>query len=232
MSPTPKTAGHVQSLPYFIFASRWLQLPLYLGLIVAQGVYVFQFWVELVHLVEAAFGNQTALATLVKSGDFRQDLFYRLNVFPIHLPPLRERREDIPLLAAFFLEQQLRRYRKPVTGFEPSALDALNNHSWPGNVRQLRNNVERLMILTHTDPDQEVTSEMLPTEVAMLSDTADEAELAARLRKASPSATPNARLVAIADAMLGRDGRMREAIAGIGRGADAFEGTPFRLTWD
>lgn len=60
----------------------------------------------------------------------------------------------------------------------------------------------------------------------------DEAELAARLRKASPSATPNARLVAIADAMLGRDGRMREAIAGIGRGADAFEGTPFRLKWD
>ncbi len=60
----------------------------------------------------------------------------------------------------------------------------------------------------------------------------DEAELAARLRHAAPSATPNARLVAIADAMLGRDGRMREAIAGIGRGAEAFEGTPFALKWD
>lgn len=60
----------------------------------------------------------------------------------------------------------------------------------------------------------------------------DEVELAARLRQASPSATPNARLVAIADAMLGRDGRMREAIAAIGRGADAFEGTPFSLDLD
>ena len=58
-------------LPNLIFASRWLQLPLYLGLILAQGVYVFQFWVELVHLVEAAFGNQTALATLVKSSGYQ-----------------------------------------------------------------------------------------------------------------------------------------------------------------
>ena len=58
-------------LPNLIFASRWLQLPLYLGLIAAQAVYVFQFWVELVHLVEAAFGNQTALATLVKSTGYQ-----------------------------------------------------------------------------------------------------------------------------------------------------------------
>ena len=58
-------------LPSLIFASRWLQLPLYLGLIVAQGVYVFQFWVELVHLVEAAFGNQAALVTLVKSTGYQ-----------------------------------------------------------------------------------------------------------------------------------------------------------------
>jgi uncharacterized protein (TIGR00645 family) len=55
-------------LPRLIFASRWLQLPLYLGLILAQGVYVYQFWLELVHLIEAAFGNQTALATLVTQG--------------------------------------------------------------------------------------------------------------------------------------------------------------------
>ena len=63
--PPPTSAKTTSTLPNLIFASRWLQLPLYLGLIVAQGVYVFQFWVELVHLVEAAFGNQAALVTLV-----------------------------------------------------------------------------------------------------------------------------------------------------------------------
>ena len=66
-SPSPPTSV----LPNLIFASRWLQLPLYLGLILAQGVYVFQFWIELVHLIEAAFGNQAALATLVKSSGYQ-----------------------------------------------------------------------------------------------------------------------------------------------------------------
>jgi uncharacterized protein (TIGR00645 family) len=67
---TPKKKK-LPPLPSLIFASRWLQLPLYLGLILAQGVYVFQFWVELVHLIEAAFGNQAALATLVKSTGYQ-----------------------------------------------------------------------------------------------------------------------------------------------------------------
>ena len=71
-TPTPKTppaakTNGMQALPNFIFASRWLQLPLYLGLIAAQGVYVFHFWVELIHLLEAAFGSQTALQALVSS---------------------------------------------------------------------------------------------------------------------------------------------------------------------
>ena len=69
--PPPTSAKTTSTLPNLIFASRWLQLPLYLGLIVAQGVYVFQFWVELVHLVEAAFGNQAALVTLVKSSGYQ-----------------------------------------------------------------------------------------------------------------------------------------------------------------
>ncbi len=70
--PKPKSPSAQSSmLPNLIFASRWLQLPLYLGLILAQGVYVFQFWVELVHLIEAAFGSQTALATLVKSSGYQ-----------------------------------------------------------------------------------------------------------------------------------------------------------------
>jgi len=66
-SPSPQATVKLRPLPNFIFASRWLQLPLYLGLILAQGVYVFHFWVELVHLIEAAFGSQTALVALVKS---------------------------------------------------------------------------------------------------------------------------------------------------------------------
>ena len=65
------TLSRLSPLSSLIFASRWLQLPLYLGLILAQGVYVFQFWVELVHLIEAAFGSQTALATLVKSTGYQ-----------------------------------------------------------------------------------------------------------------------------------------------------------------
>ena len=68
-SPAPRPASHpaLRPIPRFIFASRWLQLPLYIGLIAAQGVYVFHFWVELVHLLEAAFGSQTALQALVSS---------------------------------------------------------------------------------------------------------------------------------------------------------------------
>ena len=69
----PTEASRLRALPSFIFASRWLQLPLYLGLIVAQCVYVFHFWVELVHLVEAAFGDQTALAKLVGSIGYKSD---------------------------------------------------------------------------------------------------------------------------------------------------------------
>jgi uncharacterized protein (TIGR00645 family) len=72
MSSSPKTTGHLQALPNIIFASRWLQLPLYLGLILAQAIYVFHFWVELVHLIEAAFGNKDALAALVKSIGYKE----------------------------------------------------------------------------------------------------------------------------------------------------------------
>jgi uncharacterized protein (TIGR00645 family) len=71
--PAPQTARKLRPIPNFIFASRWLQLPLYLGLIAAQGVYVFHFWVELVHLLEAAFGSQTALQALITSIGYKGD---------------------------------------------------------------------------------------------------------------------------------------------------------------
>ncbi len=83
----------------------------------------------------------------VAEGHFREDLFYRLNVMPLHVPPLRERREDIPLLAQHFLEKFAEKNRKTVKGFVPLAMDMLVNYDWPGNVRELENAIERAVIL-------------------------------------------------------------------------------------
>ena len=83
----------------------------------------------------------------VAAGRFRQDLLFRLNTIEIPLPPLRDRREDIPLLAAHFLQQHARRYRKPLAGFEAAALEALQRHAWPGNVRELDHAVERAVLM-------------------------------------------------------------------------------------
>jgi DNA-binding NtrC family response regulator len=83
----------------------------------------------------------------VGSGRFRQDLLFRLNTIEIHLPALRERREDIPLLAAHFLRQHAQRYRKHLTGFEPSAMQALLSNAWQGNVRELNHVVERAVLM-------------------------------------------------------------------------------------
>jgi DNA-binding NtrC family response regulator len=83
----------------------------------------------------------------VKSGRFRTDLYFRLNTFPISIPPLRERRDDLPILARFFVDKFNREFNKQVTEIDEGALEALRNHPWPGNVRELRNAVERAMIL-------------------------------------------------------------------------------------
>jgi DNA-binding NtrC family response regulator len=83
----------------------------------------------------------------VSAGRFRQDLLFRLNTIEIHLPPLRERREDIPLLANHFLRMYAQRYRKAVTGFESVALQTLAEHPWPGNIRELDHSVERAVLL-------------------------------------------------------------------------------------
>lgn len=88
------------------------------------------------------------LAEQIKRGKFREDLYYRLNVVPLRIPPLRERSEDIPLLAEFFLNQAAQRYKKSVRGFTPAALDRLMNYPWPGNVRELQNLVERLAVFS------------------------------------------------------------------------------------
>jgi DNA-binding NtrC family response regulator len=87
------------------------------------------------------------LASEVAAGKFRQDLLFRLNTIQLHLPPLRERREDIELLAQHFLKAHVTRYRKAITGFDESALDTLRAYAWPGNVRELDHAVERGVLM-------------------------------------------------------------------------------------
>jgi len=83
----------------------------------------------------------------VKAGNFREDLFYRINVIPIRIPPLRDRIEDIPLLADHFLRMYAVKHGKPVEGFTEEALHLMGNYGWPGNVRELENAVERAVVL-------------------------------------------------------------------------------------
>ncbi|MEW6202109.1 MAG: sigma-54 dependent transcriptional regulator [bacterium] len=93
---------------------------------------------------------------------FRKDLFFRINVFPIHLPPLRERREDIPILVNHFTDTFCRENQKPIKTFSPAALNLLFDHPWHGNVRELQNIVERSILLTEGDS---ITPDDLPVEV-------------------------------------------------------------------
>ncbi len=88
------------------------------------------------------------LTKAIKDGTFREDLFYRLNVVLIQMPPLRERKSDIPLLVQHFLEKYNTRLRKEMRGISPDALDLLVRHDWPGNVRELENTMERLVVLS------------------------------------------------------------------------------------
>ena len=91
------------------------------------------------------------LEGMVADGEFRDDLYYRINIFPIEIPPLRERREDIPALAAYFLQQFSADMKQPTREFSPGAMNLLMNHDWPGNVRELENVVERAVILASGD---------------------------------------------------------------------------------
>jgi len=87
----------------------------------------------------------------VEEGRFRADLYYRLNVLPIYIPPLRERRDDIPLLADFFLKRFNREIKKQISGFSPEAMEVLLSFSWPGNVRELENAIERAVVTAQSD---------------------------------------------------------------------------------
>jgi two-component system response regulator HydG len=102
------------------------------------------------------------LEEAMRRGSFRSDLFYRLNVIPVHLPPLRDRPEDIPVLAQHFLLECTERTGRKVEGFEPDAMHALESYSWPGNVRELENLVERLHALCRGEM---IATESLPADL-------------------------------------------------------------------
>jgi formate hydrogenlyase transcriptional activator len=116
------------------------------------------------------------LEQMVAAGTFRSDLYYRLHVFPIHVPPLRERSEDIPLLVQHFTHQYARRLHKPTPMIPAEVLAALVRYPWPGNIRELRNVIERAVILCHDGilgpvlPAWQPSSEPSPTGSKMLED--------------------------------------------------------------
>jgi two-component system nitrogen regulation response regulator NtrX len=108
------------------------------------------------------------LAAEIAAGRFREDLFHRLSVVPIRVPSLSEHREDVPELIAFFMDQISAATGLPKRRIADDAMAVLQSHDWPGNVRQLRNNVERLLILATGEADAEITADKLPSEVGAL----------------------------------------------------------------
>jgi two-component system nitrogen regulation response regulator NtrX len=104
----------------------------------------------------------------IAAGRLREDLYHRLSVVPIQVPALADRREDIPLLVDYFMEQISQSTGLPKRRIGEDAMAVLQSHNWPGNVRQLRNNVERLMILAGGDADAVITSSMLPQDVGSM----------------------------------------------------------------
>jgi two-component system nitrogen regulation response regulator NtrX len=105
------------------------------------------------------------LSTEIAEGRFREDLYHRLNVVPLRVPPLSERREDIPLLVDHFIRRLAESSGLSERKIGEDAMAALQAHDWPGNVRQLRNNVERLLILAGGEPDEPISLDNLPAEV-------------------------------------------------------------------
>jgi len=120
------------------------------------------------------------LAKMIDNNQFREDLFYRLNVFPIEIPPLRERREDIPLLVHYFVSRLSRQMQKRIRSVPKSAMEALVNAHWPGNIRELENFVERCVILTQGDELNVPRSELKKASTRMIAPGASTFEEAER----------------------------------------------------
>jgi two-component system nitrogen regulation response regulator NtrX len=118
--------------------------------------------------VRVVASSNRELATEIAASRFREDLFYRLNVVPIRVPPLRERREDIPLLARHFVQRGAEAARIAARDFGEDALAALQSYTWPGNVRQLRNVVDWLLIMAPGETNEPVRADMLPNEITAI----------------------------------------------------------------
>jgi two-component system nitrogen regulation response regulator NtrX len=105
---------------------------------------------------------------MIAEGGFREDLFHRLAVVPVRVPSLSERRDDIPLLIEHFMDHLAATSGMPKRKIAEDAMAILQSHDWPGNIRQLRNNVERMLILAGGDASAELTADMLPAEIGAL----------------------------------------------------------------
>lgn len=156
-----------------------------------------------VRLVAATNRN---LEELIRRGQFREDFFYRLNVVPLTLPPLRERREDLPELVFYFLSRSARKTHKQIRQINPAALECLQQHSWPGNIRELENVIERAVVLAESEiislddlpPELRRNAETSPTRLSPLSPASLTGELrpikslARRARSSARSQDPDA----------------------------------------
>src|SRR6185503_18621012 len=128
----------------------------------------------------------------VEKGDFRQDLYYRLNVFPVHVPALRERTDDILVLADHFLQRFVRKHGVKVTGFSDSARAALLAYRWPGNVRELQNLIERAVILSESGRPVAAASLGLPADLVFSSLPAEAAPAGEANVAAAPDTSESA----------------------------------------
>jgi transcriptional regulator with PAS, ATPase and Fis domain len=102
------------------------------------------------------------LQSAIQSGKFRSDLFYRLNVVPIHIPPLRERKEDLISLVGYFLKKFSAKYHKKITNISPEVIGAFSNYDWPGDIRELENVLERMVLMSETNT---LSLDQLPSEI-------------------------------------------------------------------
>jgi len=146
--------------------------------------------------VRVVAATNADLARLVAERTFRSDLFYRLNVFPIHIPALRERREDIPLLVRYFVQKFSRRLNKTVAYVPFEAMDALVNYAWPGNVRELENFIERAVLLSPGKELRIPVSELKATSLA----AADGSSPASSTLPASPASAPTSTISTLEEA--------------------------------
>ena len=153
------------------------------------------------------------LGKSIRDGDFRADLYYRLNVFPVHLPPLRERQSDIPLLTHFFVQKHASRVGRRIESVDPDSMLRLTQYSWPGNIRELENIIERALILNNSPVLQVVTD--MPVDTPPHPAGAGDVPTATAAASPTPAAMPAPTLPSAETAAGDLDSIQREHIVGI-----------------